>query len=356
MSLSNRQQESDLLHHAHVCAARGDWAEALAQLIQANRQQPSAALQQLMIDWRIRAGRSAPEAPGAEVSGVQAVEAGEGRRRGGGPLDIPEVHADGLTPESLRDALRDTGTLIVRGLIDESLAADLRGKIDRVVAARENPEVSPPVVADAAWYSRSEEVSGAPSEFFRQPGKVVESSSIWAADSPHVACEVLALYRQLGLQELLQAYFGEPARLSVKKWVLRKVAPEKNGNAGWHQDGRFLGENIRTVNLWLALSDCGGDAPAPGIDLLVDGERKIQPTGTDGAWFNWTVGEERVARLAADKCIAQPRFAPGDAILFDHYSLHRTALENHHSAVRYAIESWFFAASTAPARQQPIFL
>jgi ectoine hydroxylase-related dioxygenase (phytanoyl-CoA dioxygenase family) len=171
-----------------------------------------------------------------------------------------------------------------------------------------------------------------------------------------MACELLALYERLGLPSLLENYFGEPARLSVKKWVLRKMAPKKNGNAGWHQDGRFLGEHIRSVNLWLALSDCGGGAPAPGMDLLVDGRREIHPTGTDGAWFDWTVGPERVARLATEAPISQPRFAPGDALLFDHFSLHRTALEDHHNALRYAIEAWFFAASTAPARQQPLYI
>ncbi len=346
------------------CRERGDWRGALALLTQVNRQQPRAALQQQMVDWRIQAGRTAvtplPEkrafnqAEQAEQA-EQANEAGPAAVAAELPGTIPEIPAQALTAERLHQAIHSHGALIVRGLLDRPAAAGLAQQIDRVVAAREDPDAFPPVEPDAAWYVRSAEAWGKPSQFFRRLGQGEQSSSIWVADSPRVACELLALYEALGLPALLQAYFGEPARLSVKKWVLRKMAPKKDGDAGWHQDGRFLGEDISTVNLWLALSDCGGDAAAPGMDLLADGRREIHPTGTDGAWFDWTVGPERVARLAADIGITQPRFAPGDALLFDHYSLHRTALEDHHTAVRYAIESWFFAASSAPAQQQPLF-
>lgn len=338
-----------LVAEALACRAQGDWRGALLRLSEANRQQPHATLQQQMVDWRICAGRQAPPAP--VVAADLAVGTG-----GESCRIIPEISPDELTAARLREAIHGCGALIVRGLLQEPEAAQLRQRIDRVVAAREMPETFPALESDAAWYARSVEAWGKPSQFFRRPGQGEESSSIWVADSPHVACELLALYERLCLPELLQAYFGEPARLSVKKWVLRKIAPKKNGNAGWHQDGRFLGEGIGTVNLWLALSDCGGSASAPGIDLVVDGRREIHPTGTDGAWFDWTVGPERVERLAEECAITQPRFAPGDALLFDHYSLHRTALEDHHTSIRYAIESWFFAASSAPARQQPILL
>lgn len=338
-----------LLAQALAFREQGDWAQALAALTRANIQRPSADVQQQLIDWRIEAGRSLPAPPESAPRVTAPLGAA-------GSVGIPEIAPSELSAARVREAVYSSGALIVRGLLKPPTVETLRQQIERVVGARENPDLFPPVESQAAWYVRSPEAWGAPSQFFRRPGQTVESSSIWVADSPRMACELLALYESLGLPALLASYFGEPARLSVKKWVLRKMAPKKNGNAGWHQDGRFLGEDIRSLNLWLALSDCGGDAPAPGMDLLVDGPREIHPTGTDGAWFDWTVGPERVARLAREASIVQPRFAPGDALLFDQYSLHRTALEDHHSAVRYAIEAWFFAASTAPARQQPLFI
>lgn len=339
------------LRAADALIEQGQWQRALDLLQAANREHPQATLQQAMLDLRIRAGREQPENPprAALASVVEPPMLAKG--------EIPEIPVSELSAQRLYDAIHGCGAAIVRGLLPPARPAELRALIDRVAAARSQPEGVPPPGETDAWYVRSAEVSGAPSQFFASPEQPVsESCSIWAADSPRLACELLDMYASLGLPELLQAYFGEPARLSVKKWVLRKMAPKPGGSPGWHQDGRFLGEGIQTVNMWLALSDCGGSAPAPGMDLVIDGRRELHPTGTDGAWFDWTVGPERVARVASGCGITQPRFAPGDALFFDHFNLHRTAFEAHHTAVRYAIESWFFAASTAPLKQQPILL
>jgi hypothetical protein len=339
------------LQAADVLVEQGQWQRALDLLQVANREQPRAIFQQAMMDLRIRAGRERPDSPphAALASIVEPPRLTPG--------DIPEIPATELSAQRLYDAIHGCGAAIVRGLLPPERAAELRALIDRVVAARRQSDLAPPREESAAWYVRSAEVRGTPAQFFASPDEpLTESSSIWVADSPRVACELLDLYHALGLSDLLQSYFGEPARLSVKKWVLRKIAPKPKGDAGWHQDGQFLGEGIQTVNMWLALSDCGGAAPAPGIDLVIDGRRELHPTGTDGAWFDWTVGPERVARVASSCGISQPRFAPGDALFFDHFNLHRTAFETHHTAVRYAIESWFFAASTAPMKQQPLVL
>lgn len=339
-----------LLASDHLLA-QGQTRQALDLLQAANRERPRASLQQRMMDLRIRAGRERPAEPPVEAP--SQVHQSPALPRG----EIPEIPIAELTAQRLYDAIHSCGAAIVRSLLPTGRAAELRVLIDRVTAARQRREGAPSREEHAAWYVRSPEVRGAPAQFFASPDEPVsESSSIWVADSPRVACELLELYASLGLPTLLRHYFGEPARLSVKKWVLRKIAPNPGGDAGWHQDGRFLGEDIQTVNLWLALSECGGSAPAPGMDLVVDGHREIHPTGTDGAWFDWTVGGERVARIASEVGVTQPRFAVGDALFFDHFNLHRTAFEAHHTAVRYAIESWFFAASSAPLRQQPILL
>ena len=49
-----------------------------------------------------------------------------------------------------------------------------------------------------------------------------------------------------------------------------------------------------------------------------------------------------------------PRFNAGDALFFDHYNLHRTGFGLNHTKNRYAVETWFFAGSTAPHKQQPV--
>ena len=56
-----------------------------------------------------------------------------------------------------------------------------------------------------------------------------------------ICCEaLLLLYEAHGLKELVGAYLREPPCLSVKKWVLRR-SKLPVAEAGWHQDGAFMG-------------------------------------------------------------------------------------------------------------------
>jgi len=50
----------------------------------------------------------------------------------------------------------------------------------------------------------------------------------------------------------------------------------------------------------------------------------------------------------------RPEFRPGDALLFDHMLLHRTAVDPDMSERRYAIEAWFTAPSAYPPGSVPI--
>ncbi len=70
------------------------------------------------------------------------------------------------------------------------------------------------------------------------------------------------------------------------------------------------------------------------------------------AW-HWSVGPTEAERIAGG-VTARPAFAPGDALLFDHLTLHRTGVGPGMSRDRYAIESWFFAPSTYPQAQVPL--
>ena len=91
----------------------------------------------------------------------------------------------------------------------------------------------------------------------------------------------------------------------------------------WHQDGAFLGADVRTLNVWLTLSHCGADAP--GLDILPRRLDQILQTGTEGAIFDWSVSPD-VVDAAAEPRVVRPEFGPGDALLFDHFFLHRTAV------------------------------
>ena len=163
------------------------------------------------------------------------------------------------------------GALIVRNLMDNQTASALRDCIDRGL---ESPvrlgKVGNQEGAPDPWFRRSPLIAtGAQGPARVRGGDLSpQSGSIWGVDAPMAAADLIAFYDRLGLRDILAAYFNEEALLSVRKWVLRCVPAMKGGNKGWHQDGRFMGADIRTVNLWIALSDCGSDMAAPELQLV----------------------------------------------------------------------------------------
>lgn len=261
---------------------------------------------------------------------------------------IPEMGAGDLTAEHLGSALTHHGSLIVRGLVPETRTEALVADIDSVfdgydeVVCPQGPSESLP------WYSPFD----ADGDFTWSLTERVwahQLGGIMAADSPRALGRVLDALHDAGVGPTLASYLGEWPALSVKKFTLRRTPHDSPSE--WHQDGSFLGENIRTVNLWLALSHCGVDAP--GLDIVAKRFDHIVETGTDDSLFDWSVSRAMADRVAGGQVIA-PVFAPGDAILFDQMTLHRTKVTPEMTRKRYAVESWFFAPSTYPNAQIPL--
>ncbi len=87
----------------------------------------------------------------------------------------------------------------------------------------------------------------------------------------------------------------------------RRASPSRHGRRGGIRIGAFLGDDVRSLNVWLALSKCGRDAP--GLDLVPRRFDRILETGSEGAAFSWTVAPDVVEREAgqADECQARVR-------------------------------------------------
>jgi hypothetical protein len=171
---------------------------------------------------------------------------------------------------------------------------------------------------------------------------------VLAADAPRALVEHLETVQDVGLRSMIAAYLGERPALSIMKCTLRRADPSdwRIRLSNWHQDGAFLGQGIRTLNVWVALSRCGRDAP--GMELIPRRLTGLISRGEEGAQFDWTVSNETIARELPGVPIWRPEFEPGDVLMFDHWSLHRTAADEGMTNVRYAIESWFFAPSVYP--------
>jgi hypothetical protein len=270
------------------------------------------------------------------------------RKNGYSGFRMPAIDGAELDVIKLRDAMSAFGLLHVRGLLDAARVSHMRQVIDSALAAQEAAHAGAALDATLPWYEASPLVRGGKvaRDFVRANGSVL------AVDSPRGMYQLLEMMYQRGLDRLVTDYFGERPALSAEKTTLRRVVTEPDP-AGWHQDGRFLGTEIRSLNIWIALSDCGVDAP--GLELVPTRLHRIVPTGVDGADYDWSVSQVVVEREFPGEQII-PEFKQGDALIFDHFLLHRTARNVTMTRPRYAIESWFFAPSAYPESQTGLWV
>lgn len=331
-----------VLDRAGRAAEGGDPFAAIDALTAANRLDPHPAIERRLVELRHRAFPHVASTAGHPCWPMPA-----NGRAPAAPHGLPEVDRSDLRADIVGCSLADRGSLLVRGLLDPEHVTGLVEAVDRAVevrAAGRDSEVS----RTTGWFH--------PLRLPRAAGEslgrhwVGASGGVLAIDAPTGLFRLLEAYEQVGLRRVLIDHLGERPVLGANKTTLRRAPVD--ANADWHQDGAFLGPGLRTLNVWVALSDCGIDAP--GLDVVPRRFDDVQETGTGGAIFDWAVGPDVVADLSRDTPVARPSFRAGDALLFDELCLHRTALTPEMNRPRYAIESWFFAPSAYPDGQVPL--
>jgi hypothetical protein len=259
---------------------------------------------------------------------------------------IPDIPATQLAPKLVRSAIFHHGGLLVRGLISPARVEQLVGDIDRAFAAYDAQASGAADAALTQWFRPFEPLEPAfvPRPWLREGGAVL------AVDSPPALFDVIEAFEEVGIGRLVTGFLGQRPILLGQKCTLRRASTTEHF-ADWHQDGSFMGAHIRSLDLWTALSHCGVDAP--GLDIVPERIDHIIDTGTGDATYDWGVAGSLV-EAASQTEIVRPVFEPGDAILFDHFLVHRTAVDPEMTRDRYAIEAWFAAASHYPTDQLPI--
>lgn len=316
--------------------------ERIATLTEQNRRRPDRQTERDLLQARHRAGANLmdPDATPQPSPEPDFAALPEGSR-------LPPIQASDLTPELLRAGILRQGCMLVRGVMSEAKAAELAEGIEHGLAGREY-----------FWQHDEWKGDGYYEEFLPDPPFVLdeerawitEGGGMWMADSPRLTFEVLDILERTGLQRVIADYLGERPAISVNKCTLRKVIPETG--VGWHQDGAFLGEGVRAMNVWIALTRCGDEAP--GMDIVPRRLDGIVETGTRGATFDWSVSPEVAAESAGEEGVMRPIFEAGDVLLFDDLFLHTTATDPSMTKTRYAIESWFFGPSGFPREYVPL--
>jgi hypothetical protein len=332
----------DALERAHELELEGRAVEAIDLLSRVNRARRNAKIESELVDLRHRAFAARTPEPGLSQWPLNAPDLFTDI------TDLPEIAAADLTADILRSAVINHGCLVVRGLLSRAMVGQFTGDIDQALAAAEAQMNGAPTTETAPWWVPFRPMDGYSVGGGRQ--WIWEQGSVWAVDSPRSLFDLVEAFHEIGLDRVIADYLGEAPALSVKKCTLRRVPAGTGTN--WHQDGAFLGEGIRTINVWIALSACGDDSPS--LDVVSSRIPSIVETGTDGALFDWSVGEGAVERARGSHPIVRPRFEAGDAMLFDELLLHRTGVSPGMTRDRYTIESWFFAPSAYPDAQIPV--
>ena len=238
------------IRRAEGLATDGKILEAIAALVAANRAEPDAAIERRLVDLRFAAFVQGERPSGLASWPPVAPDLFPG------VVEPPEVRAEDLTVDVLRSAILRHGSLIVRGFLDSHRAGELVAETDRVFAAHDVWATGTPSSETAPWYEPLDWYSDTDRRWAREGGGVL------AVESPRAFFDLIETFEARHVRELVTGYLGEAPALLANKWTLRRVSATAN-DADWHQDGSFMGKEVRSINLWVTLSDCGVDAPGP---------------------------------------------------------------------------------------------
>jgi hypothetical protein len=311
----------------------------IERLTDANRAAPSRETEQELLALRHLAGIRLVDDHPSEPEFARPDNLATG-------APLPEIAGSELTAGLLRAGILRDGCLLVRGLVPREGALALADEIDRgfVERARMEEGESPA----EGYYREFEPHSRFGSVVGR--GWIEQGGGLLAADSPLLNFKMMELFRGASLAQIASEYLGEPALISVHKTTLRKADPSVPG--AWHQDGYFMGRDVRSLNLWLSLSRCGD--VAPGLDLVPTRLDRYIATATDEAILDYTISQQKAEAAAGEHKIIRPIFEPGDALFFDEIFLHKTGSSPDMTKPRYAVENWFFAGSAFPEEYAPV--
>jgi len=342
------QSENRALRKAHALVNEKRYPEAIRFLTEANRRLHSSEIEILLVNLRhdsffhhVPTSSLASWPP--QPDDVYTDQ-----------LGIPEIDHQDFTATNVTSGVFNHGSIIVRNMLTADQVSLMRDSIIQTYAQHDKAIAGAPETETAPWFvpfnpaPREGTKAIVEREWLRRTGAEL------AADSPRGLFNLINCLQDAGITNMVTEYLGEQPALSVRKTSLRQALKDVNAEVGWHQDGAFLGQGIRTVNVWIALTDCGVDAPS--MDMVPRRMTEIVPTGTEGAMFDWSVSELTARDAAGDTPPVRLQFREGDAIIFDEMNLHRTGVSPGMTKDRFAVEAWFFAPSCYPLEQLPIMV
>ena len=347
-SQADSRTASEALDTAHTLAGAGRYLDGIDVLTAANRRRRSIDLDRRLVDLRHEAFGEVEQAQRLAPCPPPLPDPFPQRD------DLVEVDARELSSELIGGAILHHGCALVRGLIPREVAASLVETTDLAFEAQEGwrRQVESDPAGNAAsspWFEPFAPNPRYALDPFHLPLTRMnrESYRVLLADSPPAMFDVLEAFAHAGLHRILGGYLGVRPVMTVSRSVLRRL-PQKPRTLGWHQDAAVFGRPAPSVNCWIALTDCGDDAP--GLEVVPRRVSGVVDTPANRGLSRSNLSMTRSPRLQG----VVPIFAPGDALLFDDLLIHRTAVTEHMTKPRYSIENWFFTAQSLPSNNAPI--
>jgi hypothetical protein len=227
---------------------------------------------------------------------------------------LPEVVAADLTAGIVANALERRAGVVVRGLLPSEAVSRLTGLLD-----------------DGA-------------------SRITGRRGEWTAGNAAMVDAVADAHARSGVLALAAALMGEEPVGTVPRAFVKREDASLGGGLTWHQDASFYGR-CGALSVWAALTHCGSTCPGLSLipyrlETVLDPHYRL--TGPSEPCIR------EAARLGREVGVSEPVLAPGDAILFDEMTLHRTSPRPWEASFRDVAITWFFAPSRFPTDYAPL--
>ncbi len=157
---------------------------------------------------------------------------------------------------------------------------------------------------------------------------------------------IYQLFLSSALPEILKQVYQGPFLYSGLHSVVRRQTPSQpRWYTGFHQDGHFLDPNWKFLHCWSPLMACGIDAPS--LELIPAGLKAIRPSlhkvdKGQHYYDNRDLDLElEILPFFPEQSFWPQILAPGDALFYDSYCLHRTYVTPTMTEPRYNLEMRF---------------
>jgi hypothetical protein len=239
------------------------------------------------------------------------------------------------------DELVETGSTILRGLFDGATAAALHQRADGLYAA---------------WAQRRDQGGLEAMEIEHLAGATIVFRSLAKTTAGRdFMLDVIEAFMHSPAFALYRQLFDDEIAFLLDVCQLRRQNPQRHApQVPYHQDLSFVGTDFMVVNSWIPLDSCGPGAASPGLEVAgarVAEDLRIGGLPARGAhYFDLLeIDAATVQRRFPAAALRHPDMAPGDAVLFDQFTVHRTDVRPHHATERTSIEVRACRAASVPA-------